>query len=323
MLKKICWILGCCWFFLLYPVYAEGIVVAVPREVHVTGSQLTLGDIAEVSGDGEARIASLRQIRLGSMPTPGNSIVLTKEALGERLVSSGADLNGITWEIPEAISIIADGQVISRQLLVDKSVAAIQSLSGMPMGSPDLKVTLESNVRDVTVAPGQSEITVSLPNGIRYTGNTNVQALISVNGKLSAKLTLRFDVKLFRQVVVAARQIAAKEVLTSAALRLERLDVGRVSGSYYTQTDKVAGLAVRRALVPGTPIADTMLEKPVVIKRGKTVSIRARIGALEVSAAGQAMQDGVEGQFIRVKNITTGRVVSGKVIDDSTVETGR
>ena len=323
MLKKICWILGfhmCLW---LYPVYAQGVVVAVPSEIRVDGAQLTLGELAEITGEEEERIAVLRQIKLGSAPAPGSSLVLSRDMLGVRLAASGVDLSGITWQVPDSITIISDGQVVSRQLLVGKAIDSIQSLSGVPKGSPDLTITLEGNPQDIVVPKGKADITISLPSGIRYTGVTTAQAVISVNGKLAAKIPLRFDVKLYRQVVVAARPLGIKEVLTADALRYERMDVGRLSGGYYTQLDKLAGLAVRRAVTPGTPITDLMLEKPVIIKRGKTVSIVARIGDLEVSAAGQAMQDGVEGQFIRVKNTSSGRMVSGKVIDASTVEVNR
>jgi len=41
---------------------------------------------------------------------------------------------------------------------------------------------------------------------------------------------------------------------------------------------------------------------------------------MEVTSAGQALQDGIEGQLIRVQNINSTKVISAKVIDGTTVQ---
>ncbi|MDF2635242.1 MAG: flagella basal body P-ring formation protein FlgA, partial [Pelosinus sp.] len=67
-------------------------------------------------------------------------------------------------------------------------------------------------------------------------------------------------------------------------------------------------------------ITDSMVNKPVLIKRGSMVILIALVGSMEVTASGQAMQDGYEGQLIRVKNVNSNKIVLGKVIEENKVQ---
>lgn len=103
-------------------------------------------------------------------------------------------------------------------------------------------------------------------------------------------------------------------------LRYERADIGKVSAGYFTDMSKVVGLASRRSLKQGMVITDAMVAKPILIKRGSVINVVARIGSMEVTAMGQAMQDGVEGQLIRVQNVSSKKFMSAKVLDETTVQ---
>lgn len=56
-------------------------------------------------------------------------------------------------------------------------------------------------------------------------------------------------------------------------------------------------------------------ESPVLIKPRDLVRLVAKIGAVNVSARGEALQDGRLGQAIRVRNIASNKVVTGRVAD--------
>jgi flagella basal body P-ring formation protein FlgA len=50
------------------------------------------------------------------------------------------------------------------------------------------------------------------------------------------------------------------------------------------------------------------------------VRLVANIGAVRVTARAEALQDGRAGQAIRVRNVDSNRIVSGRVIDRNLVE---
>ena len=308
-------ILLCIWT-LMNTAAAEGVSVTVATSARVEGTYITLGQLAEISGDDAQRIAGLRQLKLGSAPSPGNSMVLTKETLGMRLAGAGSDLGGIVWQIPDAVTVTAPSQTISGQTLLDKAIMTVQEQTSQG----DISITPIGSVRDIVAPIGDMVLTSSLPYGIRYNSPTAVMIDVSVNGQTVSKMSLRLDVKLYQQVVVAAVQMSPGEIVTTEKLRYERMDTGHLKLGYFTDVNKVQGLMTRRLLMPSAVLTDSVVSRPLLIKRGNMVTILARMGGMEVTAAGQAMQDGNEGQLIRVQNISSGKTISAKVLDTSTVQ---
>ncbi len=119
---------------------------------------------------------------------------------------------------------------------------------------------------------------------------------------------------------MAARQVNAREIFTEDDLRYERMDTGQIAAGFITDKNKILGLMARRLITPGMVISDSMVNKPVIVKRGNMVTLTAFIGTIEVITSGQALQDGYENQLIRVKNISSNRIVLGKVIEENKVQ---
>lgn len=300
--------------------FAEGIVVAVSEQVKVGSPVITLGELAEISGSDTERIQNLRQLKLGAAPLPGSSFVLTKEVIDMRLGASGVDLSGVAWNIPNAVTVIGDSQVISGQLLIDKAVAAIRSQVGSDVGLDDLTISSVGQVQDAIVPPGSLAFTTTLPYGIRYNTPTTVTVDINVNERSITKVRLKFDVKLYRQVIIATREMNAREILTEDCLRYERMDIGHLPAGFVTDKTKIAGLMTRRTVTPGMVLTNSMVNRPAIVKQGSMVTLVAYIGNMKVTAGGQAMQNGCEGQLIRVLNVNSKRIVFGKILDEGTVQ---
>jgi flagella basal body P-ring formation protein FlgA len=319
--KKVCLLLLLQFCFWCSSVFAEGIVVTIAEQARVDGTTITLGELAEISGSDAERIQNLRQLKLGTAPIPGGSFVLTKEVITMRLAAAGADLNGITWQIPNDVTVIGNSQLVSGQTLIDKAVAAIRSQVGSSVASEDLTITSVGRVQDVIAPLGNLVFSTSLPYGIRYNTPTTVTVAVTVNERGFSKVGLKFDVKLYRQVAVAARQVNAHEIFTDDCLRYERMDSGQLAAGFVTDKNKIVGLMAKRPVTPGMVVTDSMVNKPFIIRRGAMVTLLAHIAGMEVTAIGQAMQDGCEGQLIRVQNANSNKYVLGKVLNESTVET--
>jgi flagella basal body P-ring formation protein FlgA len=58
----------------------------------------------------------------------------------------------------------------------------------------------------------------------------------------------------------------------------------------------------------------------VVIKRNQNVVIRIERPLLMVTAIGKAMNDGRTGEYIRVRNLNSQRIILARVKEDGTVE---
>ena len=320
MKNKVCLLLLMQLWLLMNSAFAEGITVIVAPAARVDGAFITLGQLAEITGEDQAEVDRLRQLKIGNAPAPGSSVVLTKELLGMRLAGTGADFSGIAWMVPDLVTVTANSQSLSGQMLMDKAIGMIEQQTGLGANSKDLSIEVLGNVQDFVIPVGNLTIHTSLPYGIHYSGPTQVVLVINVNGQFVTKVTIQCAVKLYRQIVVAAGPINAGEILTASSLRLERMDAGKLGAGYFTEINKVINLMARRSLTPGMVVMDSMVNKPILIKRGTLINLVARIGSMEITTTGQAMQNGIEGQLIRVKNINSTKIISGKVLDENTVQ---
>lgn len=90
--------------------------------------------------------------------------------------------------------------------------------------------------------------------------------------------------------------------------------------SYHTSREAVVGKVARRVLPAGHAIPINALREPHLFKEGERVSLVFTTGGLSIEASGFAIQPGVVGTMISVRNADTGVVVRGFVQADGRVQ---
>ena len=295
---------------------AAGITVTVAGQAKIGGPFVLLGDIAEVKSSDALQASYLRALQLAAAPPPGMSQVWSKEYLGLKLAATGADFREVVWQLPEKIVLNSSAQTVRGSLLGQKALEALRLQVGKD--NDEVEVALLDDIADVIVPPGEVEIKIDFPATLNYKGINAARAVICVAGQSQARVYVKLELRLYRKVVVADHVIMPGQVLKPEDLRVERIAVGGLS-RYYTDPLKVGGLAAKRLINPGVVLTERLLEKPLLIKRGSPVNLVAQIGAMQIATAGQALQDGRSGQLIKVLNLSSNRVVSGRIVDAETV----
>ncbi|HET6378832.1 MAG TPA: flagellar basal body P-ring formation chaperone FlgA [Methylocella sp.] len=84
----------------------------------------------------------------------------------------------------------------------------------------------------------------------------------------------------------------------------------------------LVGKAVRRTLLPGSPIPVNAVASLKVISNGAKVLLLFEEGGLIITAYGAALQEGSAGEVIPVRNLASGLMVSGRVQADGSVRVG-
>lgn len=124
--------------------------------------------------------------------------------------------------------------------------------------------------------------------------------------------------KVSAKVAVTAGPVAAGQLLSDDDLAVERRDVSSLSDTIGAAA--AVGQAARRSLRAGEVLRQNQLAAPILVKRGEPVVMLARIEAIEVSTAGEALDSGARGAIVRVRNVANGRVVRMRVTEAGTVE---
>ena len=78
---------------------------------------------------------------------------------------------------------------------------------------------------------------------------------------------------------------------------------------------RVAGRYIRRDVT----ITPSMLAMPLVIRAGNAVELVLDANGIVIRAEGVALEPGRIGYEIRVRNVRSGKILRGKVIDAATV----
>jgi len=119
--------------------------------------------------------------------------------------------------------------------------------------------------------------------------------------------------------VVPQRTIYPGEELHANLVREVVVTNPNLRGGYAEMTGDVLGKITTRTLLPGRTIPVGALRDAWAVERGKTVRLVFAGGGLTITAAGTPLQNGVIGDFIPVRNIESGVVISGTVMDDGSV----
>lgn len=174
---------------------------------------------------------------------------------------------------------------------------------------------------DVTVLPGRGPVPVCTePFDITPADTTRLKrmrfAARCPGSARAALFVVRAEVQ--AKVLVASAPIPAGKVIDRADVLLAERDIAATPDAIHN-ADDIAGRASRRPLRAGQVVQSRFLRGAQTLKRGQPVRIVARSQRIEVTAAGVAMQNGGENDVIQVRNVATGKIISARVTDASTV----
>ncbi|MGB5613899.1 MAG: flagellar basal body P-ring formation chaperone FlgA [Sedimenticolaceae bacterium] len=232
------------------------------------------------------------------------------EKIRQKTVAVFAALMSISVNISVA-SAAADEKhpIQSHQSIRDAAekhaLAAAESLSARP----EVEVrNLDSRLK--LTACDQPLESYDSPNGLN--GGRGVVG-VRCNGSKPWKIYVPVYVALMDSVVVSRRPIVRGQALRAEDVMLSEVDISGIHKAYFTRIEDTVGLRSRRSISSGDTLHAGLLERARLVKRGGQVEIVADTGGLQVRMTGKALSDGSQGDRIKVKNLNSGRVVSGTV----------
>ena len=116
------------------------------------------------------------------------------------------------------------------------------------------------------------------------------------------------------QVVVAAVNLQAGQVLHPEQLKLEKLDPDKISKTHYLEIAGLDGQELVRAVRAGEAIRTADLRQATLVRRGDLVVMTVGTpGSFQISVKAEALQDGKMGEQIKLRNTESGRTLSAIV----------
>jgi len=200
-------------------------------------------------------------------------------------------------------------------------------LQRIPWDAHDVTIELAQSVAGALPAlelKGDVSLEPELRSQALPLGRVQVSVGIVMDGKQCGSVPVCLAVKLYQKLAVARRRIDNQEALNADNVSFDRRPVDD-PGRYLTAVDGLPGKRAKHVIAAGQVIAQDdvdrfVVEIPPLVKGGELVRLVAHVGPLEVKTKGEALQDGRAGQSIRVRNIESGTIVLGRVVEHSVVE---
>ncbi|MGD1876913.1 MAG: flagellar basal body P-ring formation chaperone FlgA [Kiloniellaceae bacterium] len=268
-----------------------------------------LGDLFDGIGD-----PGLAATPVARAPEPGVSI-----EVGARWLLAVAKAHALPWQPRsryERINLQRSSRDISaeevetalRQALAEQGVDGEVQLS---FDNPDLRLRLPS-----TSGGGLRVTRLTLdPSNGRFLA----QVVAPASGEPQARLAITGRAMELIEVPVLRRTVKPGEVIRDRDIEWMSVQANRLTRTTVLDTATLVGMSPRRPIRGQDIVRSTDLETPVVVAKNSLVTIRLRTERMELTVQGRALEDGSQGDVVRVMNTKSNNVVNAEVLDSGAV----
>ena len=294
-----------------------GLGVPPPSIILQLSEAISLGQVSIIRG-GESLVSKASGIALGRFSEPGQRIIVDRSLVLSRLACNQIPASRVTLTGAEKITVKRQQQIIKGKEFVELAS------SFLGKNPPNDSVCQWKPIRapkDLVILGAGKEIKFSSHLARSSARNqAKVQVAVFAGGKEIGSREVSFRLKYNCRTAVTLVDIPAGTVIST-----ENIKIVKVLSNYPEPANwsPPYGLIANRRLPAKAVIRPNMVGpvKPVVIiKRHQNVIIRLEKPGLLVTAIGKAMQKACAGEYIKVQNMDSQRIILAKVNEDGTVE---
>jgi flagella basal body P-ring formation protein FlgA len=291
--------------------------IHLPRDVMVQGNLLTLGQISVVRGD-PMLAATAAQVTLGQFSVPGQKATLDRPTILSRLASQGIPGERVRLTGAETVTVRRQQKTITAEEFVEVGKAFLRQ---HPPG-PAICDTVPTVKPRELILPGSVEDLQVTPRFVRPAarGFATVQITVTGDGRECGVREIPFRLKYQVHRVVTAREIPEGAALTPENVKIETIVADQPEPAGWKPP---YGLVAVRALPADLEVRSEMANSaqgPIAVLRNETVVIRIQRPGLLLTAVGIALQEARAGEYVKVRNVDSNRIIICKVSPDGTVE---
>ncbi len=151
------------------------------------------------------------------------------------------------------------------------------------------------------------------PNGQTTRGHLTVG--VRCEGERPWTLYVPVKLELSVEVLTAATALPRGTVLKSSDLKPIRKSITALPYGYYRSAEALVGMELRRAVRAGDILSPATVAPASLVERGQELWLVAQSGTVKVSMKGEALENGAAGERIKVRNLSSQRVLEAEIID--------
>lgn len=126
-------------------------------------------------------------------------------------------------------------------------------------------------------------------------------------------LYVPIKITLLKTIFVAKHPLMKGTRVTEEDIYQTEMDVQKLKQGYFSDNKEVLGQVCKQHILADNPLTPYNIELPKLVQRGEQVAIIIAHDNLNISMDGIAINDGVLGETIKVKNLSSKRIVEAQV----------
>jgi flagellar basal body P-ring formation protein FlgA len=287
---------------------SKSCTIGLRPEVTVKGSNVTLADIADLTGNDEALLAQLACMPVGSIAEPRllsrkeiAELIRNTEAGKGEVLFAGADFTRISPAMRE----LGLGEIVP---VLKSYLASVTSWR-----EDEIDIRCIDNLKPIEVPEGEMQLRVVSRGAPANFRSALLQLEPSMDGKPQRTFWVKAEISVRARVVKVAKPVAYRGVLMPDDLCELVADIGDPTAEYVRTTADAAGKVATRALRPGEFLTRRSVGDADFIRSGAMVQLLVETGSLRMSVTVRALQNGKLGDRIKVRNMDSDRVITAVV----------
>ncbi|WP_334021405.1 flagellar basal body P-ring formation chaperone FlgA [Alteromonas sp. S015] len=128
------------------------------------------------------------------------------------------------------------------------------------------------------------------------------------------------NIKVWTPALVAKRQINVGEYISPSMLTSASTEISVLRGGFLTRASQIEGYRVKRKIKQHQAITFSYLSAPDLVVRGEIVTLQAEGTGFVASVKVEALEDGKLGESIKVRNLSSEKIIQAKVIGENLVK---
>ncbi len=121
-------------------------------------------------------------------------------------------------------------------------------------------------------------------------------------------------------VPVLKEAMGPGQIIQQSDVDLIDLPASKINKYTIAEIDQLVGKTPKRFLKANETIRHREVKDPIMVERKNLVTIVLKSSRMLLTAQGQAMESGAEGDVIRVMNINSRKVVAGRIVSANRVD---
>ncbi len=190
----------------------------------------------------------------------------------------------------------------------------------MPWTKSVVRIEFPGRVSDLKLTGQKITCRVMNRRNEDFIGNSSFTVRCYENGTFLNGKTVRARIEVAMDVVVSAKSLCRNVKIERGDVRLVKRWFNRLPSNVISSPDAVVGMKLRTNVKPNTEITGNMVRSIPMVKRGKPVRIVFESGLMRITTIGLSEQDGIHGELIKVRNVSSKKMIYARVMDNSLVK---